>query len=192
MSEQHDKTRARAEVLISYLMLNGFPVSAQVIRDLIAENERLKAAIAQVEQRTPQPSLQWDDCPEKTQYGAGMMEAFVELSKNETMTLVAHRAAIGLVPAALARLAAPVVPDGWRLYSADASIIGKCSVLLTLDPVGTKRWHAMSQEQKDLENGPALFVTGQGVDFHSAFADACRAATFAAAPTVAAKGVDRG
>lgn len=79
---------------------------------------------------------------------------------------------------------APVVPEGWRLYSADASIIGKCSVLLTLDPVGTKRWHAMSQEQKDLENGPALFVTGQGVDFHSAFADACRAAMLAAAPEV--------
>lgn len=77
---------------------------------------------------------------------------------------------------------AATVPDGWRFYSADASVVGKCSLLLTRDAAGTKIWHAMSQEQKDAEDGPPLFVRGHGVDYQSALTDAIAAAMLAAAP----------
>jgi hypothetical protein len=46
--------------------------------------------------------LEWREAPVKTTWGAGMMAADVELSKDETATIYAHKDALHLVAAALA------------------------------------------------------------------------------------------
>ncbi len=47
--------------------------------------------------------FQWSEAPTKSQWGAGMMVADIALSKDETLTLYAHKSALHLVAAALAR-----------------------------------------------------------------------------------------
>lgn len=48
--------------------------------------------------------LDWQDAPKRTQWGAGMKEALVELDKDHTLSFYAEDDALHLVPAALARL----------------------------------------------------------------------------------------
>jgi hypothetical protein len=56
--------------------------------------------------------LQWRAAPVRAEWGDGMMVADVELSKDETLTLYAHRDALHLVVAALSaiRAAAAMAP----------------------------------------------------------------------------------
>ena len=48
--------------------------------------------------------LEWDTAPTKTQWGVGMKEAIVELSKDEILNLYVHEDAIPLVMKALEKL----------------------------------------------------------------------------------------
>jgi len=63
---------------------------------------------------------------------------------------------------------------GWRFSSADFSIQAsgcenvKGSVMLIRDPEQRKRWHKMSEEEKDSEHGPPLYVFGSGLTFDGA------------------------
>jgi hypothetical protein len=61
--------------------------------------------------------LDWENAPKRTQWGAGMKEALVELDKDHTLSLYAEDDALHLVPAALARLGpAPVAPPPVQLH----------------------------------------------------------------------------
>jgi hypothetical protein len=51
------------------------------------------------------PELEWHEAPVKTTWGAGMVAADIELSRDETMTIYVHEDAIPLVAAALRKLA---------------------------------------------------------------------------------------
>ena len=48
--------------------------------------------------------LEWVSAPNKTQWGAGMKEAILELSKDEILNLYVHEDAIPLVMTALEKL----------------------------------------------------------------------------------------
>jgi hypothetical protein len=46
--------------------------------------------------------LNWKPAPHRTSWGNGMMEAFITLSKDETMSVFAHKDALDLVKKAIA------------------------------------------------------------------------------------------
>lgn len=65
---------------------------------------------------------------------------------------------------------------GWRFYSADFSLnagdparMAHGTVMLIRDPVQRESWNNMNDAQREEY---ALFVTGRGVDLHSALRDA--------------------
>ena len=41
------------------------------------------------------------------------------------------------------------IPKGWRFYSADASVLNRCSVLFIRDEDGKKKWHRLTDEEKE-------------------------------------------
>lgn len=48
---------------------------------------------------------------------------------------------------------------GWRFYSCDSSIVGRCSVMLVRNPDGVAWWQTLSDvEQDDIH----LYVSGTG------------------------------
>lgn len=62
-----------------------------------------------------------------------------------------------------------LVPNGWRFYSADLSIEGRASVMLTRDAEGTRWWHRLHEvEQQQID----LFISGAGATLEEAIADA--------------------
>lgn len=68
------------------------------------------------------------------------------------------------------------VAIGWRFYSADFSCnatdpkgMKHGSVRLVRDPTQKAAWHSLNEDEK--ESTP-LFVSGNGVDFHSALQNA--------------------
>ena len=77
-------------------------------------------------------------------------------------------------------------PDGWRFSTADFSLqaAGKSetgSVTLIRDPEAKARWHQQSEEAKERDDGPPLYVFGEGATFATAMTDASRKA-YEAAP----------
>ena len=77
-------------------------------------------------------------------------------------------------------------PDGWRFSTADFSLqaAGKSetgSVMLIRDPEAKARWHQQSEEAKERDDGPPLYVSGEGATFATAMTDASRKA-YEAAP----------
>lgn len=86
------------------------------------------------------------------------------------------------------------VPEGWRFSTADFSLMAsgkksKGSVSLVRDPESRKAWHSMTDELKDADDGPELYVSGYGYTLAEAFADAANKANAAAPlpPSPAAK-----
>ena len=60
------------------------------------------------------------------------------------------------------------IPVGWRFYTSDCSIIGRCSVMFKRDAYGTKYWHELSEE--DQETTP-LYMSGTGPSLGDAIYD---------------------
>lgn len=72
-------------------------------------------------------------------------------------------------------------PDGWRFLTADFSLqaAGKSevgSVLLVRDPEAKARWHQQNEETKESDDGPPLYILGEGSTFTTAMTDASRKA----------------
>lgn len=67
---------------------------------------------------------------------------------------------------------------GWKFSTADFSVQAagkqnaKGSVMLVRAPEERARWHAMSEADKEDENGPPLYVTGEGLTFEDAIVNA--------------------
>lgn len=65
--------------------------------------------------------LKWDVAPMKTQWGAGMMEALVELNKDETANIYAHEDALHLVDGALRSMFGYPKVVGYMVHSSDVA-----------------------------------------------------------------------
>lgn len=61
-----------------------------------------------------------------------------------------------------------IIPDGWRLWSIDAST-GAFNVMLVRDDAGVAAWHALSEEMRDVV---ALYASGVNYSLVSALRDA--------------------
>ena len=67
---------------------------------------------------------------------------------------------------------------GWRFRGADFSTLvtgdgsETGSVTLVRSPEERKRWHQMPNELLEADDGPPLYVTGRGVTFEIALAEA--------------------
>ena len=74
------------------------------------------------------------------------------------------------------------VEKGWRFMSADFSVQahGKIystgAVILIRDPEEREKWSGLSDEDREDENGPPLYVVGHGLTIEDAFMNANRAA----------------
>lgn len=73
------------------------------------------------------------------------------------------------------------VTPGWRFLSADFSVqalggreFGR--VTLVRDPEQRTKWHALPEDQRDADDGPALYVSGLGKTLSHALQDACTSA----------------
>lgn len=70
------------------------------------------------------------------------------------------------------------IEEGWRFYSADFSIQAngdddaKGIVVLVRAPSEKARWREMSEDMKDADDGPPLYVTGRGMTLEKAIIDA--------------------
>ena len=69
------------------------------------------------------------------------------------------------------------IQTGWAFYSADFSsvAVGKKSVgsvLFIRDIENKAKWHKLSDEVKELDEGPPLYVQGVGHTFEDAIANA--------------------
>lgn len=72
-------------------------------------------------------------------------------------------------------------PPGWRFCTADFSVLASGGakpgrVVLVRDPVGSDAWHALPDEEKERDDGPALYVYGWGMTLDQAMQDAKRCA----------------
>lgn len=78
------------------------------------EMERLEAELAAqatlVEPVALSAIAEWDTAPTMTKYGVGMMQAYIAISKDETLTLTCHRDALRL-PSPLHTTTPPSEPD---------------------------------------------------------------------------------
>ena len=66
------------------------------------------------------------------------------------------------------------ISPGWRFYAADFSVPERpgCATLVR-QPDEVARWHKMPDDAKeDEDNCPPLFVSGRGMTFEEAIADA--------------------
>ena len=74
---------------------------------------------------------------------------------------------------------------GWRFMSADFSVqaSGKDKatgfVMFVREPAETAKWHKMTEEDKEDENGPELYVVGHGMTIENAIRDANQKAVHA-------------
>lgn len=90
-------------------------------------------------------------------------------------------------------------PEGWRFSTADFSLqaSGKSatgSVMLIRAPEEKARWHQQSEETKERDDGPPLYVSGEGITFATAMTDASRKALEAApieTPNASSASVDK-
>lgn len=69
------------------------------------------------------------------------------------------------------------IVSGWKFLSADFSILAAGGntpgrVTLVRSPEDRVRWHQMTEEQKEDENGPELYVYGRGLTFEEALREA--------------------
>lgn len=70
------------------------------------------------------------------------------------------------------------IEDGWRFCSADFSIqalgddAATGSVLLVRDPSERDRWYQMSDDVKESDDGPPLYVIGHGMTIEDAIVSA--------------------
>jgi len=70
------------------------------------------------------------------------------------------------------------IEEGWRFYSADFSVHAsgkdyvKGSVTLVRAPDERDEWHKMTDEDKEDDNGPPLWVHGYGLTIEDAIIDA--------------------
>lgn len=70
------------------------------------------------------------------------------------------------------------IQDGWRFCSADFSCQAdgkfgaRGQVMLVREPIAKARWHRMSVNDKEDDNGPPLYVFGYGVTLDEAIAAA--------------------
>ena len=84
------------------------------------------------------------------------------------------------------------IERGWKFNSADFSVqshgVGHeyGSVTLIRAPDERARWHQMSDEDKDDEDGPPLYIVGHGVTIQEAITNANLAASHAL-PIIPAK-----
>jgi hypothetical protein len=122
------------------------------------------------------PPLQWVEAPERTQWGAGMMEALLPLGKDYTLRLYAERQSLSFVP----NLFAPPqrVPQGWAFYSADFSLRAHessrtGSVMLVRTGDDYRAWFRLPEEDRDRV---PLYVSGAGPTVEDAITDAIQAA----------------
>lgn len=61
-------------------------------------------------------TMRWEEAPQRTEYGAGMMEALLPLGKDHTLRLYAEAEALHLVgPALLSELRPTNAPETLRL-----------------------------------------------------------------------------
>ncbi len=79
----------------------------------------------------------------------------------------------------------PDAPEGWRFCAADFSVQAAGGgqpgrVMLVREPDAKAAWHALPDEVKESEDGPALYVCGWGVTFAAAMEDATKKALSAA------------
>ena len=79
-------------------------------------NDTTQAVGAPLERRV-RPHLDWEGAPQKTEWGADMMESLIALSKDETASLYAHKSAIPLVDGALRALLEPKRIVGYMVHS---------------------------------------------------------------------------
>ena len=74
---------------------------------------------------------------------------------------------------------------GWCFMSADFSVqasgkyIATGSVTLVREPTEKAKWHKMTEEDKEDENGPELYVVGHGMTIEDAIRDANQKAVHA-------------
>ena len=70
------------------------------------------------------------------------------------------------------------IEEGWRFQSADFSIQAGGNetatgfVTLVRSPEEKARWHKMSEEDKEDDNGPPLYVVGHGMTLEDAIVSA--------------------
>ena len=62
-----------------------------------------------------------------------------------------------------------VIPDGWIFSTCDASIAGRWSVTIKRDKEGTKWWHTLPEETRDIV---ALYANGMGATMDESIEDA--------------------
>lgn len=77
------------------------------------------------------------------------------------------------------------IEEGWRFQSADFSVQagGKPGatgfVTLVRSPEEKARWHQMSEDEKEDDSGPPLYVIGHGITLEDAIVSANLAAAHA-------------
>lgn len=62
-----------------------------------------------------------------------------------------------------------LTPEGWRFHSADASILGRVSVMFIRDEPGRKWWHGLTEEEQE---EVSLYANGLGGNIDEAILDA--------------------
>jgi len=65
------------------------------------------------------------------------------------------------------------VPEGWRLYSVDNSIISSCSITLKRDKNGERLWHSLDEDEQEIKE---LFLCSSSNSFEDAFEKVCKLA----------------
>ena len=77
------------------------------------------------------------------------------------------------------------IEEGWRFQSADFSVqaggkdYATGFVTLVRDPVEKERWHQMTEDEKEIDDGPPLYVIGHGMTLEDAIVSANLAAAHA-------------
>lgn len=77
------------------------------------------------------------------------------------------------------------IEDGWKFYSADFSVQAagneraKGRVMFVRSPEERARWIAMSDIERESEDGPPLYVIGEGLTIEDAIVTANMAAAHA-------------
>ena len=100
-----------------------------------------------------------------------VLEPFIQERLEDGHELISCEATLAIVDN---KVVEDDIPEGWRIYSCDLSLAsGSGYVMLIRNEEGHKRWRTMGDEERDEY---PLFCTGSGMNFSSAFADACRVA----------------
>lgn len=63
------------------------------------------------------------------------------------------------------------IPVGWRFYTADCSILNRCSVLLQRSPDFMERWRQMDDENSMLVK---IYASGTGINLAYALEEAIK------------------